>query len=81
MVDEIFTVTDRATKMVVLIPCGSRWNAAEETDNFWWELVRYHDLPRSIIGDRGPDCVGVLGGAGEVFGLRCEEVITVSPTG
>ena len=34
MVDEILTVTDRATKMVVLIPCGSRWNAAEVADNF-----------------------------------------------
>ena len=28
-VDEILTVTDRATKMVMLIPCSSRWNAAE----------------------------------------------------
>ena len=48
-VDEILTVTDRATKMVVLIPCSSRWNAAEVVDNFWWEVVRYHGLPRSII--------------------------------
>ena len=34
MVDEIWTVTDMATKMVVLIPCNSRWNAAEVTNNF-----------------------------------------------
>ena len=34
MVDEILTVTDRATKMVVLIPCSGRWNAAEVADNF-----------------------------------------------
>ena len=53
-VDEILTVTDRATKMVVLIPCSSRCNAAEVDDNFWWEVVRYHGLPRSIISDRGP---------------------------
>ena len=53
-VDEILTVTDRATKMVVLIPCSSRWNAAEVADNFWWGVVRYHELPRSIISDRGP---------------------------
>ena len=53
-VDEILTVTDRATKMVVLISCSSRWNAAEVADNFWWEVVRYHGLPRSIISDRGP---------------------------
>ena len=54
MVDEILTVTDRATKIMVLIPCSSRWNAAEVADNFWWEVVRYHGLPRSIISDRGP---------------------------
>ena len=34
MVDEILTVKDRATKMVVLIPCSSRWNSAEVADNF-----------------------------------------------
>ena len=54
MVDEILTVTDMATKMVVLIPRSSRWNAAEVADNFWWDVVRYHGLPRSIISDRGP---------------------------
>ena len=53
-VDEILTVTDRATKMVVLIPCSSLWNAADVADNFWWEVLRYHGLPRSIISDRRP---------------------------
>ena len=54
LVDEILTVTYRATKMVVLIPCSSRWNAAEVADNFWWEVVQCHGLPRSIISDRRP---------------------------
>ena len=53
-VNEILTVADRATKLVVLIPCSSRWNAAEMADNFWWEVVRYHGMPRSIISDSGP---------------------------
>ena len=35
LIDEIFAVTDRATKMVVLMPCSSRWNAAELADDFW----------------------------------------------
>ena len=35
LVDEMLTVTDRTTNMVVLIPCSSRWNAAEVADNFW----------------------------------------------
>ena len=52
MVDEILMVTDRATKTVVLIPSSSRWNAAEVANNFWWEVVRYHGFPRSIISDR-----------------------------
>ena len=54
LVGEILTVTDMATKMVVLIPCISRWNAAEVADNFWWEVVRYHELPRSIVSHRRP---------------------------
>ena len=54
MVDEILTVTDSETKMVMLIPCSSRWNAAEVAVNFWREVVRYHGLPRSIISDSGP---------------------------
>jgi len=54
LVDEILTVTDMATKMVGIIPCSSRWNAADVADNFWWEVVRYHGLQRSIISDRGP---------------------------
>ena len=54
LVDEILTVTDRTTKIVVLIQCSSRRNAAEVTDNFWWEVVRYHGLPRSTISDRVP---------------------------
>ena len=35
LVDEILTVNDMASKMVVLIPCSSRWNAAKVADNFW----------------------------------------------
>ena len=56
LVDEIFTVTDIATKMVVLMPCSSRWKAAEVGYNFWWEVVRTGV------------CVRVLDGADEVFG-------------
>ena len=54
LVDEMLTATDPATLMVVLIPCSSRCNAADLADNFWWEVVRYHGVPRSIISDRGP---------------------------
>ena len=54
MVNEILTITDKTNKMVVLIPRSSRCNAAEVADNFWCEVVRYHELPRIIISDRGP---------------------------
>ena len=47
-------MTDMATKMVVLIPRSSRWNAAKVANDLWWEVVRYNGLPLSIISDRGP---------------------------
>ena len=80
MVDEILTVTDRETKMVVLIPCSSRWNAAEVADNFWWEVVRYHGLPLSIISDRGPVFVSQFW-TELMKVLDIDAVITVSSTG
>ena len=60
LVDEILTVTDMWTNMVVLILCSSRWTAAEVADNFWWEVVHYHGLPRSIISNRGRYFIAIL---------------------
>ena len=51
--DEVLTVTDRATKMVHLIPCHSNMDAGEIAELFWWEVVRYHGMPpSSIVSDR-----------------------------
>ena len=68
------------TKMVVLIPCSSRWNAAEVADNFWWEVVHYHGLPLSIISDLGPVFVSQFW-TELMKVLNIDAVITVSPTG
>jgi hypothetical protein len=50
-VDEVLTVTDRATKMVHLIPCHHTMDARTVAQLFWWEVVRYHGMPRSIVSD------------------------------
>jgi hypothetical protein len=50
--DEILTITDRATKMVTLIMCQSTWSAAQVAERFFWEVVRYRGVPRSIVSDR-----------------------------
>ena len=51
-VNEILTVTDRATKMVHLIPCHNTMDAGTVAELFWWEVVRYHGMPSSIVSDR-----------------------------
>jgi hypothetical protein len=51
-VNEVLTVTDRATKMVHLIPCHNTLDAGTVAELFWWEVVRYHGMPSSIVSDR-----------------------------
>ena len=50
--DKILTVTDSATKMVTLIMCQSTWSAAQVAERFFWEVIRYRGVPRSIVSDR-----------------------------
>ena len=52
--NEILTVTDRATKMVTLIPCHNEITAYSVAELFWWVVVRYHGFPKSIASDRDP---------------------------
>ena len=54
LVDEVLTVTDRATKMVHLIATNSHATAIQTAQLFFEEVVRYHDSPRSIVSDRDP---------------------------
>ncbi len=50
--DEVLTVTDRATKMMHLIPTRKTATALETAELFFAYIVRYHGLPRSIVSDR-----------------------------
>ena len=52
--DLVLTVTDRATKMVHLIPCSTKNNAFDIAVLFMSYVVQYHGLPRSIVSDNGP---------------------------
>ena len=49
--DEVLTVTDRATKMVHLIPTSSATDAVETATLFFEHVVRHHGLPSSIVLD------------------------------
>ena len=50
----ILTVTDRATRMVHLIPTSKSENAHDTANLLLWNVVQLHGLPRSIISDRDP---------------------------
>ena len=56
--DFVLTVTDRATKYVILIPCNKKQTAEELAEVFFHEVVRHHGLPRSIISDRDTRFMG-----------------------
>ena len=50
--NEVLTVTDRATKMVHLIPTSNTSTALDTASQFITQIVRLHGLPRSIVSDR-----------------------------
>ena len=52
MYNEVLTVTDRATRMVHLLPTRDSSNALETAEQFIQEVVRLHGLPSSIVSDR-----------------------------
>ena len=50
--DQVLTVTDRASKQVILIPCNAEQTATQLAEVFLHEVVRHRGLPSSIISDR-----------------------------
>ena len=50
----VLTVTDRATRMVHLVPTCEIESAEGTADLMFWNSFRLHGLPRSIISDRDP---------------------------
>ena len=50
--DQVLVFTDRATKMVHLVPTWAKATAIDTATQFVVNVVKYHGLPRSLISDR-----------------------------
>ena len=56
--DFIFVSMDRFSKMAHFIPFRKTFNVVQVADIFLREIMRLHELPKSIISDRDSKFVG-----------------------
>ena len=60
--NQVLTVTDRASKQVILIPCWWTETAPQVAEAFLSHVVRERGLPASIISDRDVKFTSRFGG-------------------
>jgi len=55
--DFVFVVVDKFSKIAHFIPCHKSDYANHVTNLFFKEMVRLHEIPRSIVSDKDVMCV------------------------
>ncbi|XP_050146346.1 uncharacterized protein LOC126621803 [Malus sylvestris] len=78
--DGIWVVVDRLTKSAHFIPIRENYSLSQLAERFISEVVRYHDVPVSIISDRDPRFTLKFRVAfQEALGLRLLYITTYHP--
>jgi len=60
--DAFWVVVDRLSKMRYFVPCHTMIDAIGLARLFLREVIHLHELPATIVSDRGPQFASMFGG-------------------